>query len=151
MSLQFNVRTDDMPTEVHVLLDDYPRETWPAHAGFKDKTRQWLGAHQMFRRLSARVTQDAESFLDGNMDAKTYVDGLVSRRGTLVGNLHGHHHWEDHSYFPELSAADSRFNTGIEILEKDHIVLNEVLDNFIRTANRAITRLELDDNKILVK
>ncbi len=70
MSAQFNIRVDDMPAEMRSLLDDYPRDSWESHAGFKDKTRQWLGAHQMFRRLSATVRKDTESYLDGNRDAK---------------------------------------------------------------------------------
>ena len=65
----------------------------------------------------------------------------------MVGNLHGHHGWEDHSYFPELSAADPRFDTGLEILEKDHEVLDAVLDVFTRTANRTIKLIQLDEKQ----
>lgn len=147
MSAQFDIRIEDMPAEMRSLLHEYPRDAWESHAGFKDKTRQWLGAHQMFRRLSAAVRMDAESYLDGKTDARDYVGQLVHRGGALVGNLHGHHGWEDHSYFPELSAADSRFDAGLEILEKDHIALNEVLDSFTETANRAIGMIQLDDGK----
>lgn len=147
MSSTFTIRKDDLPTEMRVLLEDYPRDSWPTHAGFKDKTRQWLGAHRSFRRLSATVRKDAESYLDGNTDAKEYVEQLVHRGGALVGNLHGHHGWEDRSYFPELSAADSRFDAGLEILERDHIALNGVLDSFTDSANRAIAMVQLDDEK----
>lgn len=147
MSAQFDIRTDDMPVEMRSLLDEYPRDSWEEHAGFRDKTRQWLGAHQMFRRLSVTVRTDTESYLDGNVDAKDYVNRLVHRGGALVGNLHGHHGWEDHSYFPELSAADSRFDAGLEILEKDHVALNKVLDTFTDTANRAIATVQLDDKQ----
>jgi hypothetical protein len=142
---QFDIRTDDMPTEMQSLLRDYPRGAWDAHPGFKEKTRHWLGAHQMFRQLSASVRHDTERFLDGNSDAQDYAGRLSYRGRMLVGNLHGHHGWEDHSYFPELSAADPRFDAGLEILEKDHAALDAVLDKFTRTANRTIQLVQLDE------
>ncbi|MFT5895386.1 MAG: hypothetical protein ACI8VW_002260 [bacterium] len=40
MSSKFTIRKDDLPAEMRLLLDDYPRESWPTHDGFKDKTRQ---------------------------------------------------------------------------------------------------------------
>ncbi len=147
MSPDFDMRTNDMPAEMQVLLGQYPRDSWPEHAGFKDKTRQWLGAHQMFRRVSSTVVKDAERFLDGDKSADDYINLLVYRGGSLINNLHGHHGWEDHSYFPELSKADSRFDAGLEILEKDHVDLNKVLVSFTQTANRAIALIESGDNK----
>lgn len=144
-SSQWLIRTEGMPAEMRVLLEDYPRESWDVHPGFKEKTKGWLGAHQMFRQLSSTVVNDSEHFLDGKKDAQDYIDRLIYRGGALIRNLHGHHSWEDHSYFPELSAADPRFNAGLEILENDHMALNEVLSSFTGTANRVIALFELDD------
>jgi len=148
MSQQFEIRTADMPSEMQSLLRKYPRETWQAHPGFREKTEHWLGAHRMFRRLSAMVRKDTESYLDGNRDARDFAGELSYRGGALVGNLHGHHGWEDRSYFPELSAADSRFDAGLDVLEKDHASLDLVLDSFTRTANRAIQLVQLDETAV---
>ncbi|NNL19616.1 MAG: hemerythrin domain-containing protein, partial [Boseongicola sp.] len=63
----------------------------------------------------------------------------------LVANLHGHHHWEDRSYFPELAAADPRFEAGLDVLEKDHEALDGILDTFTRQANRVIKLVQLDE------
>lgn len=144
MTDHVTIRTDAMPTEMQILLDAYPRDSWEAHPGFRDKTRQWLGAHRMFRQLSASVRQDTETFLDGEKDAEDYAGRLAYRGNALVGNLHGHHGWEDYSYFPELAAADPRFDAGIEILEHDHEVLDTVLDSFTHLANRTIKLVQLD-------
>ena len=141
---QFDIRTDDMPTEMQSLLRAYPRDTWDAHPGFHEKTKHWLGAHRMFRQLSASVRKDTEHSLNGDTDAQDYAGRLSYRGNALVGNLHGHHGWEDHSYFPELSAADPRFDAGLKILEKDHAELDIVLDSFTRTANRAIQLVQID-------
>ncbi|MDA5095576.1 hemerythrin domain-containing protein [Aliiroseovarius sp. KMU-50] len=139
------IRSDDMPSEMRLLLDTYPREAWEEHPGFKEKTRHWLGAHRMFRRLAERVRLDTETYLDRNHTPDEFAGRLSYYGSALVGNLHGHHGWEDHSFFPELSTADPRFDLGLEVLEKDHADLDQVLDLFTRTANRAIKLIHLDE------
>ncbi|PWJ17536.1 hemerythrin domain-containing protein [Jannaschia seohaensis] len=140
----YTIRTHDMPEEMRILLDRYPRESWADHPGFAEKTRHWLGAHRMFRRLAAGIRQDGESLLDGEMEAGAYADRLAYLGGHLIANLHGHHGWEDRSYFPELSAADPRFDAGLALLEQDHADLDAVLDTFDRRANRAIVLADLE-------
>lgn len=90
---EFAIRTDDMPTEMGVLLDQYPRDSWDAHPGFRDKTRHWLGAHRMFRRLGELIRVDTESYLNKDRAADDYAARLSHYGGALVGNLHGHHGW----------------------------------------------------------
>lgn len=139
------VRPGGLPDEMRLLLDAYPRDSWSAHPGFREKTRQWLGAHRMFRQMAARIRKDAEGYLDAALAPEDYAARLSRVGGALVANLHGHHGWEDRSYFPELSAADPRFDAGLEILEQDHADLDLVLDGFTRTANRAIKLIQLDE------
>ena len=141
----YTIRGEDMPGEMQLLLRQYPRESWDAHPGFKEKTRHWLGAHQMFRRLAQQVRLDAENYLGQGVEAEDYAGRLSYYGNALVGNLHGHHGWEDRVYFPELSAADPRFDAGLEVLEKDHADLDQVLDDFTRVANRAIKLIHLDE------
>ena len=144
METTTTIRTTDMPEEMRLLLNQYPRDSWEAHPGFAEKTQGWLRAHQMFRHLAERVRKDSEIMLDRNMDPDAFAARLSRYGGALVGNLHGHHGWEDHSYFPELSAADPRFDAGLELLEQDHADLDLVLDDFTRMANRAIKLTTLD-------
>lgn len=141
----YPIRTEDMPEATRVLLQSYPRDSWEAHPGFRDKTRQWMTAHQNFRRLADIVREDAEAYLDKSLGPETYAARLSRYGNLLVGNLHGHHGWEDHSFFPELAAADPRFETGLELLEKDHADLDGVLDSFTRQANRTIKLIQLDE------
>ncbi|GAB5449340.1 MAG: hypothetical protein Gyms2KO_42130 [Gymnodinialimonas sp.] len=140
----YHIRQDEMPEDMRFLLNTYPRDSWEAHPGFHEKTKHWLSAHQMFRRVSKQVRLDAEAYLNRDMEIDAYAGRLSYYGGNLVGNLHGHHGWEDHSYFPELSAADPRFDAGLEVLETDHADLDKVLDDFTRTANRAIKLATLD-------
>ncbi|WP_170473301.1 hemerythrin domain-containing protein [Ruegeria arenilitoris] len=141
----YNIRTADMPGELQFLLDKYPRDSWESHPGFKEKTRHWLGAHQMFRRLAELVRVDAESYLEKDVPPDEYAARLSYYGNALVGNLHGHHGWEDRNYFPELAAADPRFDAGLEVLEKDHADLDLVLEEYTRMANRAIKLIHLDE------
>jgi hypothetical protein len=143
------IREADMPEEMRVLLDRYPRDSWDAHPGFKDKTRHWLGAHLMFRRVAERIRLDTERVLDREIAPDDYAGRLSYFGGNLVGNLHGHHGWEDRSYFPELSAADPRFEAGLELLEQDHADLDGVLDDFVRQSNRVIKLSSLDEAQAL--
>ena len=145
LDTRYTIRETTLPEEMRFLLKSYPRDSWDAHPGFKDKTRQWLGAHQNFRMLAERVRLDTELLLDKEMEMDDHAARLSFLGGRLVGHLHGHHSWEDHSYFPELSAADPRFDAGLEILEKDHEALDGLLDGFTNTSNRVIKLIQLDE------
>ncbi len=138
-------RTTPMPEEMRFLLAKYPRDAWAEHPNFKRATEQWLGAHGMFRKLSEIVRSSTEDYLDRNRDPEDYAGRLAHYGNLLVGNLHGHHHWEDRHYFPELAAADPRFEAGLEILETDHLALDGILDGFTRSANRVIKLIQLDE------
>ncbi len=146
MPQEFKIRSQDMPEEMQLLLRTYPRDDWEAHPGFREQTRHWLGAHQMFRRLGHLVRSETESYLDKTRAPRDFAARLHQYGGILVGNLHGHHGWEDSSYFPELSAVDPRFDAGIEILEKDHEALDVVLESFTSSANRTLNLIQLDEN-----
>jgi len=145
----YKIRESDMPEEMRFLLDKYPRDEWDAHPGFHEKTRHWLGAHQMFRRVSERVRLDTEAVLNKDIALGDYIGRLSYFGGNLVANLHGHHGWEDHSYFPELSAADPRFDKGLYLLEQDHADLDKVSDDITRKANRVIKLATLDEAQSL--
>ena len=141
------IRTHDMPAEMRFLLNQYPRDAWEAHPGFGQKTRAWLEAHQMFRKLGELVRLETELYLDKFRAPDDYAARLSHYGDALVRNLHGHHGWEDHSYFPELSDADPRFDAGLDILEKDHQMLDQVLDGFTRSANRVVKLIQLDETQ----
>lgn len=133
-----------LPDDMALLLGDYPRDAWPDHPNFAASIGNWMGAHTMFRRLGAVVRTEAESFLDNHRDADDFAGRLSIYGNLLVRNLHGHHTWEDRSFFPELGAADHRFDHGLEMLEADHTVLDETLDRFTRTGNRVTKLIQLD-------
>ena len=137
-------RTDPLSPELNHLINDYPRDAWDAHPNFARSTQNWLGAHQAFRQLSDICVSKTERILDKDMDAEHYGHILGRYGDSLVRNLHGHHTWEDRQFFPELANADPRFETGLDLLEQDHEVLDETLDRFTRASNRYLKLLDLD-------
>ncbi len=134
-----------LPVEMQLLLKDYPREAWPDHPDFARSIRNWLGAHAMFRRLTDLTRDATETYLNRAAGAEEFAPRLAHYGNRLTGNLHGHHTWEDRSYFPELSRADPRFDRGLEMLETDHAALDRVLDRFTRTGNRVLKLIDLDE------
>ncbi len=139
------IRENALPSDMGALLKDYPRETWTAHPNFKQATQNWLGAHRAFRKLSKVMREETQSYLNHDLPGDELAGGLAYYGDALVRNLYGHHHWEDRSYFPELSAADPRFDTGLAILEKDHVCFNDLLEQLTRKANRVIKLVQLDE------
>lgn len=101
----------------------------------------------MFRQLADVITMDTQDLLDKKNDPEAYARRLARYGNMLVRNLHGHHGWEDHQFFPELEAADDRFVRGLEMLESDHEEMDEILANLTSSANRylKLTDLSPDD------
>lgn len=134
-----------LPQDMGLLLRDYPRDAWPDHPNFARSIQNWMGAHQMFRQLGDVTRSETEMYLDRARDANDFAGRLSVYGNLLVRNLHGHHTWEDRAFFPELAAADSRFEHGLEMLESDHEVLDDVLERFTRAGNRVVKLVQLDE------
>ena len=67
-----------------------------------------------------------------------------STQNWLGAQPYGHHTWKDRQFFPELSSADLRSERGLDLLEKDHEVLDDILDRFTRASKRYLKLLDLD-------
>lgn len=124
-----------LPEPLRVLLLDYPRLGWEAHPNFSGLVQFWLEMHMKFRKLLELMDADTKTVLDRGMDMQQYA-GRVSRfGGMLVSQLHHHHQIEDGHYFPTLSVLDERITAGFDILEKDHEVMDGLLNRFATAAN----------------
>jgi len=138
-----------MPEQMRPLLDEYPRADWFDHPNFKQATKNWMGAHRMFRYLAELVHRETEQFLDGDLSGDDFARDLAYYGDALIQNLHGHHRWEDKNYFPELLAAEPRCREGFETLSADHQILDQVLEQFTLQSNRVIKLLHLDEKQAI--
>lgn len=59
-----------------VDFTQYPRESWAAHPNFRSPTRNWLGAHRMFRYLAELVLRETSMFLEDTLSADEYAADL---------------------------------------------------------------------------
>jgi len=141
------VRQDALPQDMRILLRDYPRDAWPDHPNFAASIQNWMGAHEMFRALSKAVRLNTEGYIDKSIGSDTYAARLSHYGNLLVRNLHGHHGWEDHVFFPEISRSDPRFDSGLATLESDHEHLDKVLERFTVASNRTVKLIQLDETQ----
>lgn len=129
-----------LPDALRVLLDDYPRAGWQAHAHFDGLVRFWLDRHLGFRELLAAMETETAAVLDRSRDPQVFAARLSRLGGRFVGDLQGHHQIEDHHYFPLLAQIDPRLTRGFDLLDSDHHALAAHLDRFIAAANAALTQ-----------
>lgn len=129
---------DGLPDALRVLLEDFPRETWPDHNNFAGLVAFWLDRHLMFRKLMTALIEDAEQAVDRKIDAQTHVAKLSRYGSMLLQNLHGHHQIEDHHYFPILATREPVLNKGFELLDSDHHAMDGLLNRFADGANAVI-------------
>jgi len=127
-----------LPDALRVLLQEYPRDTWPDHDNFAGLVAFWLDRHLMFRRLMTALITDAEEAIDRKIDPQTHAAKLSRYGSMLLQNLHGHHQIEDHHYFPVLSAREPVLNKGFGLLDSDHHAMDGLLNRFADGANAVI-------------
>ncbi|WP_272001975.1 hemerythrin domain-containing protein [Roseovarius sp. ZX-A-9] len=147
MTQTLDIRRNALPEDMRFLLRDYPREAWPENPHFARSIQNWMSAHVMFRQLGELNRSETELYLTKARSPDDFAARLSHYGNLLVRNLHGHHTWEDRSFFPELEGADPRFAGGLEMLESDHAAMDEVLDRFTDSANRVVKLIQLDEGQ----
>ncbi|MCK0149620.1 hemerythrin domain-containing protein [Marivita sp. S6314] len=136
-NLALDTRTG-LPDALRVLLESYPRDTWPTHDNFAGLVAFWLDRHLMFRTLLTTLIRDTERVADRKIDEQTY-HGRLSRTGSaILQNLHAHHQIEDHHYFPLLSGKEPGLQRGFTLLDSDHHAMDGLLNRFADGANAVI-------------
>ena len=135
-----------LPPDLRALLDRYPRETWDGHANLGQTARFWLGRHGMFRDLGTTLVEalaarrEAVETGDGG-DATPFVRFFAPRLQFFLRELDGHHHIEDHHYFPVFRAAEGTLARGFDLLDADHHVIHEAIERNAESANALLRAL----------
>jgi Hemerythrin HHE cation binding domain len=127
-------RRDGLSTALRGAMIVLPRSQWAEDPRFHGEPAFWLDIHQGLLRGSATLAQWSQDFLADNDDsrraAKAHrIAGLGER---LVHHAHGHHHIEDHYFFPVFLNLFPQLEHALELLDGDHKVLGEVLDELER-------------------
>ncbi|MEH6647014.1 hemerythrin domain-containing protein [Sulfitobacter sp.] len=143
-ALGLELRTG-LPDALRVLLEEYPRGGWEAHAGYDGLIRFWLERHMMFRRMLDLMQKQTEAALDRTVALEQFRQQMARLGSTFVQELHGHHGIEDAHYFPVLSGKDARIARAFELLDHDHHALDGHLSEFVASANRALNAQDAGD------
>lgn len=143
-ALGLDLRTG-LPDALRVLLAEYPRAGWEAHAGYDGLIRFWLDRHMMFRRILERLQSQTEAAMDQRLDLEIFKQQIGRLGSTFVQELHGHHGIEDAHYFPVLSEKDARIAQGFALLDHDHHALDGHLNTFVERANAALQASAVGD------
>ncbi|KEJ95440.1 Hemerythrin HHE cation binding domain-containing protein [Pseudosulfitobacter pseudonitzschiae] len=129
---------DGLPDSLRVLADAYPRGTWEKHDNFNQMIQFWMQRHMMFRQLMELLNKDAEHLMDRKIGFKDYAPRLSHYAGSLLNELHGHHHIEDAHYFPQLIQLDGRIEKAFDLLESDHLAMDGLLHGMANGANAVL-------------
>ncbi len=129
---------EGLPQELLALLRLFPRESWRDAPGFDGLAAFWLDRHLGFRRMMGTLTDEAAATAEGRMAPERWRQRLSAIGGHLVQDLLGHHQIEDDAYFPQMVQLEKRLGRGFEILDRDHLALDGLLNGFVQGANQAL-------------
>jgi Hemerythrin HHE cation binding domain len=121
------------PDELRVVLNDYPRETWPETRSAM--ARFWIDKHNYLRRQSEALQSANEEYRNDRLGAAQFGAWAAPRLQGFLAELHGHHQVEDFHYFPAFRSAEPRLQAGFDVLARDHELIHKGIVNVVESVN----------------
>lgn len=128
------------------LYEKLPPNQWYS-SDYAYKTSGWLNVHTNIRKRQRILRQLSEEYLMGALNWDNYRPQILERIGIHVLKLHQHHSVEDHGFFPEFVSSYPQLKTGFEILERDHVRLNALLDE-LQGLNDELVKAKVEDKAL---
>lgn len=128
------------------LLDKLPPNQWYS-SDYAYKTSGWLNVHTNIRKRQRILRQLSEEYLMGALNWDNYRTQILQRISMHVLKLHQHHSVEDHGFFPEFVSSYPQLKAGFEILERDHVRLNALLDE-MQSLNDELAKAQSEDKAL---
>lgn len=116
--------------DLRSTMFEIPRSKWADDPRFHGEPAFWLDIHRGLLSGSDGLAQWSEAFC-GDMpdEARVEMAGRMASLGRrLVHHAHGHHHIEDRHFFPAFLQLFPQLAHPLELLDGDHRILGEVLD-----------------------
>lgn len=116
-----------------VIFPPFPDD---AHARQRGEANFWLQVHEGLLRTSRALPEWSEQLLaEDNGDRLGQMgQRIAALANQLLHHAHSHHHIEDHHFFPVFLQVFPQLERPLDLLEKDHEVLTEVLDGVEQSA-----------------
>ena len=128
------------------LYEKLPANQWYS-SDYAYKTSGWLNVHTNIRKRQRILRQLSEEYLMGALNWDNYRTQILQRISIHVLKLHQHHSVEDHGFFPEFVSSYPQLKPGFEILERDHIRLNALLDE-MQSLNDELAKAQNEDKAL---
>lgn len=114
-------------------LIQLPRDAWATDPRFSGEAEFWLQIYRALLEASAELPVLCEQLMTAIADKSDDISARLARVRALAMQLthhaHGHHHIEDHHFFPVFARAVPSLGAHLELLDGDHRILSDVLDD----------------------
>ena len=111
------------------------------------KTSFWLSIHADIRESQRMLIQMSDAYDAGDIKWSEYRSKISPRINQYIFKLHQHHSIEDEGYFPQFIRMYPQLKTGFEILDRDHVRLDGLL-NELQALNNRLATSEVEDRTL---
>jgi iron-sulfur cluster repair protein YtfE (RIC family) len=132
---------DGLPDDLLFLAKKHPRDTWRSKPGLAGTGEFWLANHDFFRQITARISAELQQVQEKGATTYQTMPMLNQHIGRLLSGLEGHHNVEDHHYFPAFQRAEPRLVRAFEILDADHEMIHEAIDQLAASARENLRKI----------
>ncbi|MHA6722221.1 hemerythrin domain-containing protein [Sphingomonas sp. RS2018] len=146
MTLDLPDRTG-LPDTIAYLRAGHPQPTWRTHRNFGELAGFWLHIHDTLRGEASILMTLLEEVQAGRADLSQATPRFVPAFNGFLQHLDAHHRIEDGAYFPRFRALDPRMERGFELLEADHVLIDQRLHATIDTARAMLAASASDDRR----
>lgn len=135
-----------LETDWLFLHHTLPPARWLS-AEYVYKTSGWLNIHADIRNRQHILMQISEAYHSDHIAWSEYRAQLSPRIKQYIMKLHHHHSIEDQAYFPTFIRMYPQLKSGFEILDRDHIHLDAIL-NELQALNDTLAISEAEDKAL---
>lgn len=132
---------EGLPSDLLFLTEKHPRGTWRGQSALAGTGDIWLANHDYFRAITAKIAEQLTRLREDGHTTYDSAPGLRRHIGSLLGSLDGHHRIEDNHYFPMFQRAEPRLLRGFEILDADHHLIHDAIDEMAAATQDSLRRL----------
>ena len=129
------------------LYDKLPPDQWFSN-DYVYKTSFWLSIHADIRKRQHVLIQISDAYHAGDIEWSEYRSQISSRINQYIFKLHQHHNIEDTGYFPQFMRMYPQLKAGFEILDRDHVHLDTLL-NELQVLNSRLASSNTEDKALV--
>ncbi|KRU22756.1 hemerythrin [Psychrobacter piscatorii] len=129
------------------LYEKLPPNQWLS-ADYVYKTSFWLSIHADIRKRQHVLIQISDAYRSGDIEWLEYRSQISPRINQYIFKLHQHHNIEDTGYFPQFMRMYPQLKAGFEILDRDHVHLDTLL-NELQVLNSRLASSNTEDKALV--